>query len=92
MLNAAHLRRSSINRFVGLLSAQQTMTSQKLGCGDDSYFRFVLCLCCLSQLYTSVGDVTCHGGWSPGSYDHWQTDADTFAGWEVDYVKIEYVT
>ena len=29
-------------------------------------------------LYTSVGDKTCHGGWSPGSYNHWQTDADTF--------------
>ena len=38
-------------------------------------------------LYTSVGDKTCHGGWSPGSYDHFQLDADTFASWGVDYVK-----
>ena len=35
-------------------------------------------------LYTSVGDVTCHGGWSPGSLGHWQQDADTFASWGVD--------
>ena len=41
-------------------------------------------------LYTSVGDETCHGGWSPGSYGHYQTDADTFAGWGVDYVKMDY--
>ncbi len=41
-------------------------------------------------LYTSVGDKTCHGGWSPGSYNHWQTDANTFASWGVDYVKIDY--
>eukprot|EP01047_Picozoa_sp_COSAG01_P002776 COSAG01_NODE_76_length_28332_cov_298.876992_6_plen_98_part_00 len=38
--------------------------------------------------YTSVGDKTCHGGWSPGSLGHWQQDADTFASWGVDYVKM----
>lgn len=41
-------------------------------------------------LYTSVGDKTCHGGWSPGSYGHYEQDANTFASWEVDYVKIDY--
>jgi alpha-galactosidase len=41
-------------------------------------------------LYTSVGDETCHGGWSPGSLGHFQQDADTFASWGVDYVKIDY--
>ena len=41
-------------------------------------------------LYTSVGDKTCHGGWSPGSYGHYEQDANTFAKWEVDYVKIDY--
>jgi alpha-galactosidase len=41
-------------------------------------------------LYTSVGDKTCHGGWSPGSYQHYEKDAQTFADWEVDYVKIDY--
>ena len=35
-------------------------------------------------LYTSVGDETCHGGWSPGSYGHYEQDADTFASWGVD--------
>jgi alpha-galactosidase len=35
-----------------------------------------------------VGDETCHGGWSPGSYGHYQQDADTFAAWGVDYVKV----
>ena len=34
-------------------------------------------------LYTSVGDETCHGGWSPGSYNHWTADATTFASWGV---------
>merc|ERR1719469_270309 len=41
-------------------------------------------------LYTSVGDRTCHAGWSPGSYGHFEKDAQTFADWEVDYVKIDY--
>eukprot|EP00041_Stephanoeca_diplocostata_P018620 m.390962 g.390962 ORF g.390962 m.390962 type:complete len:408 (-) comp21066_c0_seq2:315-1538(-) len=41
-------------------------------------------------LYTSVGDKTCHGGWSPGSYGHYETDANTFASWGVDYVKMDY--
>ena len=41
-------------------------------------------------LYTSVGDKTCHGGWSPGSYGHYEQDANTFASWGVDYVKIDY--
>eukprot|EP00750_Incisomonas_marina_P004771 INCI13497.5.p1 GENE.INCI13497.5~~INCI13497.5.p1 ORF type:complete len:181 (-),score=21.74 INCI13497.5:69-611(-) len=38
-------------------------------------------------LYTSVGDKTCHGGWSPGSYGHYTEDANLFASWGVDYVK-----
>eukprot|EP00937_MAST-01D_sp_MAST-1D-sp2_P007303 g7303.t1 len=41
-------------------------------------------------LYTSVGDKTCHGGWSPGSYGHYEEDANLFASWEVDYVKMDY--
>lgn len=41
-------------------------------------------------LYTSVGDVTCHGGWSPGSLGHFKQDANTFAKWGVDYVKVDY--
>merc|ERR1711939_844007 len=36
------------------------------------------------------GDKTCHGGWSPGSYGFYEKDAQTFADWEVDYVKIDY--
>jgi alpha-galactosidase len=41
-------------------------------------------------LYTSVGDKTCHGGWSPGSLGHFEQDAQTFASWGVDYVKVDY--
>lgn len=41
-------------------------------------------------LYTSVGDLTCHGGWSPGSLGHFEQDANTFAKWGVDYVKVDY--
>ena len=41
-------------------------------------------------LYTSVGTLTCHGGWSPGSYGHYQQDVDLFASWEVDYVKLDW--
>ena len=41
-------------------------------------------------LYTSVGDKTCHGGWSPGSYGHYEQDANLFASWGVDYVKMDY--
>ena len=40
--------------------------------------------------YTSVGEKTCHHGWSPGSFGHYQQDADLFASWEVDYVKMDW--
>ena len=40
--------------------------------------------------YTSVGEKTCHHGWSPGSFGYYQQDADLFASWEVDYVKMDW--
>ncbi len=43
-------------------------------------------------LYTSAGDKVCAIGAKPhkppGSYGHYTQDAQTFAGWNVDYVKI----
>tara|TARA_B110000208_G_C11717599_1_gene411652 strand:- start:42 stop:1130 length:1089 start_codon:yes stop_codon:yes gene_type:complete len=39
-------------------------------------------------LYTSAGDTTCHGG--PGSRGHYEQDAQTFASWGVDYVKLDW--
>jgi len=39
-------------------------------------------------LYSSVGTTTCRG--DPGSYGHYQTDADTFASWGIDYVKLDW--
>jgi alpha-galactosidase len=41
-------------------------------------------------LYTSVGDLTCHGGWSPGSFGHFEQDARTFASWGVNWVKVDW--
>ena len=41
-------------------------------------------------LYTSVGTETCHGGWSPGSYGHYERDARLFAAWAVDWVKMDW--
>ena len=41
-------------------------------------------------LYTSVGNVTCHGGWSPGSFGHYDEDAALFASWGVDWVKMDW--
>jgi len=50
-------------------------------------------------LYTSVGTRTCEGrktppaktpSDTPGSIDHFQQDANTFAKWGVDYVKLDY--
>jgi alpha-galactosidase len=41
-------------------------------------------------LYTSVGTLTCHKGWSPGSFGHYQQDASLFASWGVDYIKIDW--
>jgi len=35
-------------------------------------------------LYTSVGTLTCHKGWSPGSFGHYQQDVDLFASWGVE--------
>ena len=40
--------------------------------------------------YTSVGVKTCHHGWSPGSFGHYQQDADLFASWGIDYVKMDW--
>eukprot|EP01084_Bolivina_argentea_P003389 6352_1 len=46
-------------------------------------------------LYTSAGSNTCSGGQRtnchpPGSFGHYQQDAQTFAEWEVDYVKLDW--
>lgn len=38
-------------------------------------------------IYEDAGTATC-GGY-PGSLDHWQQDADLFAQWKVDYVKLD---
>ncbi|WP_329362800.1 NEW3 domain-containing protein [Streptomyces sp. NBC_00669] len=38
-------------------------------------------------IYEDAGTATC-GGY-PGSLDHWQQDADLFAKWKVDYVKLD---
>jgi alpha-galactosidase len=39
-------------------------------------------------LYTDAGTGTCQG--RPGSYDHEQQDANTYAGWGVDFVKVDW--
>lgn len=45
-------------------------------------------------LYTSVGNETCStGGRSypiPGSRNHYKVDAQTFADWKVDYIKLDW--
>jgi hypothetical protein len=38
-------------------------------------------------IYEDAGTATCGG--FPGSLDHWQQDADLFAKWKVDYVKLD---
>ena len=38
-------------------------------------------------IYEDAGTSTCGG--FPGSLDHWQQDADLFAKWQVDYVKLD---
>eukprot|EP00035_Acanthoeca_spectabilis_P017750 m.374938 g.374938 ORF g.374938 m.374938 type:complete len:502 (-) comp16692_c0_seq24:3190-4695(-) len=40
-------------------------------------------------LYTCGGTKTCVGN-RPGSKDHWQQDADVFAEWGVDWVKMDW--
>ena len=39
-------------------------------------------------MYSCAGTHTC-GGY-PGSFEHEFTDAETFAGWDVDYLKYDY--
>lgn len=39
-------------------------------------------------MYSSSGHLTCTG--FPASYGHEFTDAETFAAWEVDYLKYDY--
>jgi alpha-galactosidase len=41
-------------------------------------------------LYTSIGTLTCHKGWSPGSFGHYEQDTALFASWGVDYVKVDW--
>ena len=38
-------------------------------------------------IYEDYGNFTCAG--YPGILGHLQTDADTFADWDVDYVKLD---
>uniref|UniRef100_A0AAF5PTW6 Alpha-galactosidase n=1 Tax=Wuchereria bancrofti TaxID=6293 RepID=A0AAF5PTW6_WUCBA len=38
-------------------------------------------------IYEDYGTTTCAG--FPGSYKHTKTDADTFAEWQVDYLKLD---
>lgn len=40
-------------------------------------------------LYTCGGTQTCVGG-RPGSKDHWAADADSYASWGVDWVKMDW--
>ena len=40
-------------------------------------------------LYTDAGSDGC-GGVGQGSYGHYQQDADTFAGWGIDAVKVDF--
>jgi alpha-galactosidase len=40
-------------------------------------------------LYTCAGTYTCVGG-RPGSKDHWEQDANVFAEWGVDWVKMDW--
>jgi alpha-galactosidase len=45
-------------------------------------------------LYTSIGDETCSSGGRPidipGSEGYYDQDAQTFADWGVDYVKLDW--
>ena len=40
-------------------------------------------------IYTSLGPTSC-GGTSAGSFEHYQQDAETFASWGVDYIKVDW--
>ena len=39
-------------------------------------------------MYSCAGNLTCAG--YPGSYEHEFTDAETFASWDVDFLKYDY--
>lgn len=39
-------------------------------------------------IYEDVGTKTCAG--YPGSYGHVQDDADTFASWDIDFLKVDW--
>jgi len=41
------------------------------------------------SLYTCAGNYTCKGG-RPGSWGHFQQDANTFASWGIDAVKMDW--
>jgi alpha-galactosidase len=39
-------------------------------------------------LYEDAGTETCSG--RPGLFGHYQQDADTFASWKIDYIKVDW--
>ena len=39
-------------------------------------------------MYSCAGNMTCAG--YPGSYEHEFVDAETFASWDVDFLKYDY--
>ena len=73
---ATRTARSCYPRFFRTACSRSSTTSTPRGCS--------------SAVHEQLGDKTRHGGWSPGSYGHYEQDANTFASWGVDYVKIDY--
>lgn len=39
-------------------------------------------------VYAAVGDVSCNG--NPGNYGHIQDDVNSFASWDVDFIKLDW--
>jgi Alpha galactosidase A len=56
--------------------------------GMASLIEYVHSLGLKMGLYTCVGTKTCRGD-RPGSYGNYQLDAQTLAGWGVDFVKAD---
>jgi hypothetical protein len=41
----------------------------------------------LLGIYGDIGNITCEG--YPGNWDHLREDAQTYAQWEVDFLKLD---
>ena len=76
------------DRWEGLRDAKGRITSSKGFPDMKAMADYIHGLGLKVGLYSSPGPFTCAG--APGSYQHEDQDAETYAGWGMDYLKYDW--